>query len=173
MKSNQKIRRWRINLSGMPALLTLGMGDLPETHHDWIQPDRLWAFLLYRHSGVLTVNQRAYPYEVGSLACIPPGARAGHSRAGFGSKTEAIYMSAEFSTEGPHVVAIPVLHQFAESDQLWSRLVRAIEYLPQGAISAKSAIWDLAWTVATPKQDLRQSEQLYAAEEWILQNLHR
>jgi len=154
-------------------MITLGSGDLPATHGDWIQPDRLWAFLFYRHSGVLTVNQRSYAYEPGTLASIPPGARAGHSRAGHGSKTLTTYISADLSAEGPHVVAIPVVHKIEQFESRWDRLQQSMDYLPQGVVSAKAAIWDLVWSVARPRQDLRQNEQLYAAEEWILQNLGR
>lgn len=173
IKTDHKLRLWRANLTQLPKFVTLSTGDIPINMKDWIQQDAIWTALIYSHSGVLTINNVSHPYEPGMIAIVPPGARAGHSRSGYASDTESLYLNFDLDTQGPHVVALPAIHKLKDFRGRKDRLVQAMEYLPQGVISGKVAIWDLLWSIALPRQNLRRYEQLYAAEEWIGQNLSR
>ena len=107
LDSSQKMRFWRANLTLSPKFVYLGERDLSEGELEWTQPEGLWCIYLYLHSGVLTVNNRSYTYEPGTLSVISPGARAGHTKSGSGAYV--FYLSFNLPGQGSAEVALPIV----------------------------------------------------------------
>lgn len=165
------MRYWRANLGTHPKSIYIGERELSEGELEWTQPDNLWCMYLYLHSGLLTVNNRSYPYKPGMISVIAPGTRASHTK--YSTGTYIFYLSFDLPGKGSVDVALPALTTHPAYEHVMLTFRAAIRSAQKHLEQAYAVIWNTCWTISQPIHVLRENVQLYAAEDWIRKNLHR
>jgi AraC-like DNA-binding protein len=162
-------RFWKADLSLPPWGVCSFQHHLTPHRLSWTQDPVRWLLMFYLHSGSLSVGSRVFHYEKGSLAIIPPGARAGHDQVGEG--LELYWMEFELrGTAGPSV-SLPLLSLVHDADWMIEEIESARDTVGKTHAQITSILWATLWRAARPASFYREFEELYEAEKHILDHL--
>lgn len=168
---NEFNRYWRADLSQPPLGVACFITPLLGQHISFTQSEERWLVVMYHHYGSLGIGSRAFLYEPGCLAVIPPGARVTHDRSGEGALVNWMDFVLP-GTAGPDV-SLPLLTKLEYPDFVQKDIDHASVMVGRTGKMISSVIWATLWRIHKPASFYREFEELYAAEQFIRDNLHQ
>jgi AraC-like DNA-binding protein len=156
-----------MNLSEPPSRLLMGFGDLDETRQEWLQPVDRWMAHYYQHPNVVHIGSAVLPVLPDTVIIFPPGVRCGHSR--YGNGTEHYRASFFLTGTSGSPLAVPLVNP--SMGDLLASLQVALLRIIESPVAGSAWLWNFLWSQSLEKGVLRENEELYAAEEWILKHI--
>ncbi len=154
-------------LGSPPNRVYAGDGEFRENRQQWLQPPDLWTLIYYHHRNVVTINARTFPVSAESVAIFAPGVRGGHTR--IGDTTPHMFVSFNLPAAEGRRSAIPAY--VPDGPIHFPMFRRAVDRISSDGIPATTFSWQFMSFVSLDASLLRDSEALYAAEEYILRHL--
>ncbi len=161
----------RAELGGALRWFTMDAGDLTERHRRWIQSPEHWAMFLLDHEGAFSFNGRAFPFERGFVAIVPPSSHAGFVRVGEGTPHRRLTFA--LSPRGDSV-ALPVVADLGDRRGLrWEEAQEVAEWLGSSLGRGIAFAQNLLWSLARPVGELHGSPAGFRLERLVAERIAR
>lgn len=163
------MRLFKIELGGFENWLHMGHGNLNPFQRSWTQQPGHWGLFFFEHEGVLTINNRPYPFQPGNVGFVVPGTKAEFSRVGDGTFHYLFTFGLVARTE---TVAIPAVADLGEFTELRRREVReSDDWLHISIMRGLACVYNILWSIAKPQDSFRKSDLIFDAEAAIIRRL--
>ncbi len=163
-------RYWKADLSAPPLGVACYDTPLMRHHQSFTQQADRWLVIIYRHTGSIAIGSRAFLYNPGDIAVIPPGARVTHDK--IGDDTMVQWLDFELpGTTGPDV-SLPLLTRQESPEWLDKEIAGAMVMVGRTTKMISAVLWATLWRIHKPASYYREFEELYIAEQHIKNSLH-
>ena len=163
------MRYFRVELGGFKPWLYADSGDLGALRKSWIQQEQHWTVFFFDHDGVLSINNRPVPYQVGNFGFVPPGTKAEFFKTGPGTQHYSLTFELVARTE---VVAVPAVADLGDlADVRRREFENAADWLHTSIMRGIACAYNLIWSVAQPISVFRKSDIVFDAEDFINRKL--
>ena len=152
-----------------PTFINVGHEVLQESRREFAQGVDRWLLMYYEHRNAVSVDSHTYLVEPHNGVLFPPGSVGRHGRVG--ADTMHWYVGFNLPATEGNRYALPLF--IPDLQPHLEQLKKATDLVGVDLRPGFSFVWNLMFSISESETMLREHAEIYAAEEFILENLNR
>ena len=164
------MRLFKVEMGGFEPWLWADEGNHNELQKSWTQQPSHWSLFFFEHPGIMTVNNKPIPYEIGNVGFVVPGTKVEFLNVGEGTRRYLLSFGLKARTE---TVAIPAVADLGQDVNVRRKEFEdSFKWLHTSIMRGLACAFNTLWSISQPAHIFRKSDLVFDAEALIIKRLH-